>query len=73
MPTLEQFIVEYFGTIELAARRMHITRWTLYRWLDNPERGKFKYYQRLCEITNSNINDVINYGGRKKYNKRAGR
>jgi hypothetical protein len=60
--TLEDFILEHFGTKELAARRLKVTRWTLYRWLDQPGNIQLRYYKRLADITDTNIDTIISYG-----------
>jgi hypothetical protein len=60
--TLEDFILDHFGTKELAARRLKVTRWTLYRWLDQPGNIQLRYYKRLADITDTNIDTLIAYG-----------
>lgn len=60
--TLESFIVDFFGTKELAARRMKIARWTMYRWLKDPDSIQLKYYKRLAQITDSDVHTLIKYG-----------
>ena len=60
--TLENFIVDFFGTKELAARRMKIARWTMYRWLKDPDSIQLKYYKRLAQITDSDVHTLIKYG-----------
>ena len=60
--TLEDFILEHFGTKELAARRLKVTRWTLDRWLDQPGNIQLRYYKRLADITDTNIDTLISYG-----------
>jgi len=60
--TLEDFIVDHFGTKELAARRLKVTRWTLYRWLRDPDSIQLKHFKRLAQITQTDVNILIAYG-----------
>jgi hypothetical protein len=66
--TLEAFIIDYFGTKELAARRLKIARWTMYRWLKDPDSIQLKYYKRLAQITDTDVKTLITYGACKKPN-----
>jgi hypothetical protein len=70
--TLEAFILDQFGTKELAARRLKIARWTMYRWLKDPDNIQLRYYKKLAQITNTDVNTIITYGpapsrGTRKY------
>lgn len=60
--TLETFILDHFGTKELAARRLKIARWTIYRWLKDPDIIQLRYYKRLAHITNTDVHTLITYG-----------
>lgn len=60
--TLETFILDHFGTKELAARRLKIARWTMYRWLKDPDSIQLRYYKRLSQITDTDVNTLITYG-----------
>ncbi len=60
--TLETFILDHFGTKELAARRLKIARWTMYRWLKDPDIIQLRYYKRLALITETDVNTLITYG-----------
>jgi hypothetical protein len=60
--TLETFILDHFGTKELAARRLKIARWTMYRWLKDPDSIQLRYYKRLAQITDSDVHTLITYG-----------
>lgn len=53
--TLEEFIVDHFGTKELAARRLKVSRFTIYRWLARPEGIQIKYIYTLAQITQTNV------------------
>jgi DNA invertase Pin-like site-specific DNA recombinase len=60
--TLEDFILDQFGTKELAARRLKVSRFTIYRWLAHPGNIQLRYYKRLADITETNIDTLISYG-----------
>lgn len=60
--TLETFILDHFGTKELAARRLKVARWTMYRWLKDPDSIQLRHYKRLAQITNTDVNTLITYG-----------
>lgn len=57
--TLEDFIVDYFGTKELAARRLKVSRYTIYRWLARPEGIQIKYIYTLAQITQTDVHSLI--------------
>lgn len=56
---LEEFIIDYFGTKELAARRLKVSRFTLYRWLARPDSIQLRYFHRLSQISNTELNEII--------------
>jgi hypothetical protein len=60
--TLEAFILDHFGTKELAARRLKIARWTMYRWLKDPDSIQLRHYKRLAQITDTDVTTLISYG-----------
>jgi hypothetical protein len=57
--TLEEFILEHFGTKELAARRLKISRYTIYRWLARPEGIQIKYIYTLAQITQTDVYTLL--------------
>jgi hypothetical protein len=60
--TLETFILDHFGTKELAARRLKVARWSMYRWLKDPDSIQLRHYKRLAQITDTDVNTLITYG-----------
>lgn len=59
MNALEQHIIEHFGTKESCARRMNISRWSLYRYIENPESMQLKHYKKLSNLTSTPICNII--------------
>jgi len=57
--TLEEFILEHFGTKELAARRLKVSRYTIYRWLARPEGIQIKYIYTLAQITQTDVYTLL--------------
>jgi len=57
---LERFILDEFGTRDLCARKLKVSRWTIYRWIDNPQAIQFKHLKKLSEVTNKDICDIMN-------------
>jgi transposase len=59
--TLEDFIVDHFGTKELAARRLKVSRFTIYRWLARPEIIQLKHFHKLSQITQTDVHTIIDF------------
>jgi hypothetical protein len=57
--TLEEFIVDYFGTKELAARRLKVSRFTIYRWMAQPDIIQLKHFHKLAQITETDVHTII--------------
>ncbi len=60
MNSLEKHILEHFGTKELCARKMNISRWSLYRYIENPSSMQLKHYNKLSELTGGPICQLLN-------------
>lgn len=55
----ERLLLDKFGTKELAARKLGISRWTLYRYIDNPSKIQLHHLKKLSELTNTSICEYL--------------
>jgi hypothetical protein len=62
---LEDLIALHFGTKDSCAKRMQISRWTLYRWLAKPDLIPLKYINRLSNLTGTNACELIHLTNKK--------
>jgi hypothetical protein len=60
MNRLEEHILEHFGTKESCARKMKISRWSLYRYIDKPDTMQLKHIKKLSQLTHTPICTLIN-------------
>jgi hypothetical protein len=56
---LNNLISETFGTRNEFAAKMKVSRWTAYRWLDNPERMDLKALKRLAKLTGKPLTELV--------------
>ena len=56
---LHELVIDTFGTKELAARKLGISRWTLYRYIDNPNKMPLHYLKKISEYSNTNICEYL--------------
>lgn len=55
----ERLVLDKFGTKELAARKLGISRWTLYRYIDNPSKMPLYTLKKFAEITDTSICEYL--------------
>lgn len=56
---LEEFILDEFGTRDLCAKKLRVSRWTIYRWIERPDAIQYKHLRRLSEVTNKDICSIV--------------
>jgi hypothetical protein len=56
----ERLILDTFGTKELCARKMNVSRWTIYRWIENPDIIQAKYLKKLSFYTKKSVVEILN-------------
>ena len=56
----ERLLLDTFGTKELCARKMNVSRWTIYRWIDNPDIIQVKHLRKLSGFTKKSISEILN-------------
>lgn len=56
----EQFILDEFGTRDLCAKKLKVSRWTIYRWIERPDAIQYKHLKRLSEVTQKDLCNIVN-------------
>lgn len=56
---LNNIVSETFGTRGEFALKMKVSRWTAYRWLDNPEKMSLKALKKLSRLSGKPLNELI--------------
>lgn len=56
---LNTIVSETFGTRGEFALKMKVSRWTAYRWLDNPEKMSLKALKKLSRLSGKPLTELI--------------
>lgn len=56
---LTEIVNETFGTRLEFASKMNVSRWTAYRWIDNPEKMNLKALKRLSRLTGKPLTELV--------------
>lgn len=56
---LTNIVNETFGTRGEFAVKMKVSRWTAYRWLDNPEKMSLKALRKLSKLSGKPLTELV--------------